>query len=140
MINEILYRAHQLYHANRFPGPGVRREVSAHDCTMLSLNSSIQSAFAINGPTSNYFNQVPFTFVGKSLCKSLGSISLSWVEFKCFLETLGGSSRIRWLCKFGVVYAERRVRRSICPVVLQGINEMGESFFTKVDCARGKKN
>jgi len=102
------------------------------------LDASIQSTFAINGPASNYFDKVPFAFVRKPLCKSLSGVCFSWVEFKCFLEALGGSSRIRWICKLGVIYTEGGIRRSISPIVLQGINEVGESFFTKVDCARYK--
>ena len=136
----VLHLAHQLYHANRFPGPGIRGEVPAHDCTILGLNSSIQSAFAINGPTSDYFDQVPFSFVGKPLRKSLGSVYFSWIEFKRFLEALGGSGGIGWICKLGVIYTEGGVRGSICPVVLQGINEVRESFFTKFDCAPDKKH
>jgi hypothetical protein len=139
MNNVVLDLAHQLYHANCFPGPGIRGEISAHDCTILSPNSSIHSAFAIDGSTSDHFDKVPFSFIGKPLCKSLRSVYLSWVEFKRFLEALGGSGGIRWICKLGVVYTEGGVRRGICPVALQGINEVRKSFFTEVDCARDKK-
>lgn len=139
MNNIVWYLAHQLYHANCFPGPGIRGEVSAHYCTIMSLNSSIQFTFAINSPTSDNFDKVPFPFVGKSLCKSLSGACFTWVEFERFLEALGGSRGIRWICRLGVIYTEGGVRRSICSVALQGINEVGESFFTEVDCARDKK-
>lgn len=139
MNNVVLHLAHQFYHANCFPGPGIRREVSAQDCTILSLNSSIQSAFAINSPTSDYFDKVPFSFVSEPLCKSLSSIYFSWVEFKRFLKALGGSSGIRWICKLGVIYTEGGIRGSICPVALQGMDKVRESFFTEVHCARDKK-
>lgn len=139
MDNIVLYLAYQLYHADCFPGPGIRGEVSAHDCTISSLDSSFQSTFAINSPTGDNFDKVPFSFVGKSLCKSLSGTCFSWVEFERFLEALGGSRGIRWICKLGVIYTEGGVRRGICPVALQGINEVGESFFTEVDCARDKK-
>lgn len=139
MNNIVLYLTHQLYHANCFPGPGIRGEVSAHNCTILSLNSSIQATLAINSSTGDNIDKVPFSFVGKSLCKSLSGACFSWVEFECFLKALGGSRGIRWICKLGVIYTERGVRRGICPVALQGINEVGESFFTEVDCARDKK-
>lgn len=133
-----MHLAHQFYYANCSPGPGIRGEVSARDCAILSLNASFQSAFAINGPASDYFDKVPFAFIRKPLCKSLSGICFSWVEFECFLEALGGSGRIRWICKLGVIYTEGSVRRSISPIALQGIDEMREGFFTKVDCARYK--
>lgn len=130
----MLSLTYQLHHADCFPCPGIRGEVSANDCTILSLNSGIQSAFAVNGPSGDNFDKVPLSFVGKSFCESLSSACFAWVELKRLLEALRGSRGIGWICKFGVVYAEGGVCRSICPVALQGVDEVGESFFTKVHC------
>ena len=81
---------HQLNDAKGFPRPSV--------CGFMLRNGTlfgiIHSTFSFDGPSSHYFDKIPFAFLCKAVRKSLCRFDLSRIQLKGFLEALRSSSRI----------------------------------------------